>query len=139
MSVSPCSALISFLLACFSLRRLSSSCSGKNLIVKVIRDVNRGVAIKAKTCLLLGALLPPFVDVLLQLLVQLALLRLLARLQEVPISPDSIKHRHCHFGLPGSCTPGMVYSRHLKIQTTPALRIFVKFVLVLYIICPLMK
>ena len=88
MSVSPCSALISFLLACFSLRRLSSSCSGKNLIVKVIRDVNRGVAIKAKTCLLLGALLPPFVDVLLQLLVQLALLRLLARLQEVPISPD---------------------------------------------------
>ena len=40
--------------------------------------------------LFLGALLPPFVDVLLQLLVQLALLRLLARLQEVPISPDDV-------------------------------------------------
>ena len=42
--------------------------------------------------LFLGALLAPLVDVLLQLLVQLPLLRLLPRLQEVPISPDSHKH-----------------------------------------------
>ena len=41
--------------------------------------------------LLLGPLLAPFVDVLLQLLVQLALLGLLAGLQEVSISPSEIK------------------------------------------------
>ncbi len=37
--------------------------------------------------LLLGPLLAPLVDVLPQLLVKLALLRLLARAEEVPISP----------------------------------------------------
>jgi hypothetical protein len=37
--------------------------------------------------LFLGALLPPFVDVLLQLLVQLTLLGLLPGLQEVAVSP----------------------------------------------------
>ena len=37
--------------------------------------------------LLLGPLLAPLVDVLPQLLVKLALLRLLARAKEVPISP----------------------------------------------------
>ena len=40
--------------------------------------------------LLLGSLFPPFVDVLLELLVQLALLGFLAGLEEVSISP--LKH-----------------------------------------------
>ena len=45
--------------------------------------------------LLLGSLFPPFVDVLLELLVQLALLGFLAGLEEVSISP--LKHNRCIF------------------------------------------
>ena len=42
---------------------------------------------------LLCTLLPPFVDVLLQLLVELTLLGLLSGLQEVAVSPEAIKSK----------------------------------------------
>ena len=56
----------------------------------LILDPQPGFMVNYSVCDCLGALLPPLVDVLLELLVQLALLGLLSGLQEVSISPDGV-------------------------------------------------
>merc|ERR1719336_2700885 len=89
-----CSARISFLLVCFSLSRCSSSsslllCLRHSLMYSLSPDLlPLGLLLlePLQLLLLLAPLLAPLVDVLPQLLVQLALLGFLPRLQEVAVS-----------------------------------------------------